>query len=144
MCFLNFPTKLPNVLCVLRPSRPHPSIALALPPPSPSERHLSAMSGHRYSFRWLLTVVAAVAVVDHNELENYAWYFRALSKRKLCNQFVQLGCLEYVTKLPQSRRHHATWLRAHFGGIDGGRVRVRGVKCIIIVFQLTNRLTLQP
>lgn len=87
------------------PASPPPGLSICL-----SERHLSALSGHRYSFRWLLTVVVAAAAVDHNELENYAWYSGALSKRKLCNQFVQLGCLEYVTEWPQS---------THFGGISG-------------------------
>lgn len=152
MCFLNFPTKLLNVLCVLRPSL---NLSASLPFALFPDSQLSALPGHRYSFRWLLTVVVIVVVVvgvaNHNELENYARYFLALSKRKLCNQFVQLGCLEYVSKgAAIESTPWGKWLRAHFVGIAGaiaGECGVQSAECREhksfnrIVWKLINRLS---
>lgn len=155
--FPQFPHKIAK--CSLCPATIPQS--LCLPPfcslpfsQCPSDSQLSALSGHRYSFRWLLTVVAVVVgvgVANHNELENYARYFLALSKRKLCNQFVQLGCLEYVSKgAAIESTPWGKWLRAHFVGIAGavaGECRVQSAECWEhksfnrIVWKLINRLS---
>lgn len=133
--FPQFPHKIAK--CSLCPASIPQSLSLPdslSPSRCPSDSQLSALSGHRYSFRWLLTVVVVVGVANHNELENYARYFLALSKRKLCNQFVQLGCLEYVREgAAIESTPWGKWLRAHFGGIAGavaGECRVWSVENI--------------
>lgn len=107
--FPQFPHKIAK--CSLRPATIPQS--LCLPPfcslpfsECPSDSQLSALSGHRYSFRWLLTVVLLLVLLTIMNLKimpDIFWHCRNGNYAiNLCNS----AASNMSAKAPQLSRHH--------------------------------------